>query len=1164
MSVNKLFGIVLLLWLQSSVVRAQNLNPLNVTNIVPPSPDVAAMAKYITMPVSYSTGVPEISVPIYTLKSGDLSLPVTLSYNASGIKVEEVATWVGLGWNLNSGGSVSRIVRGLPDDWDASKGFLYTTKTQAYILGLPYDSPERYDLFAEQIYANTLDVEPDIYIFSVQGYSGRFYFDQRQRKFVCTPNQNIKIDYSVNGTGQITGWIFTLPNGVKCYFGLSADNGRSTTESFVTQQTINVGTSVSIGGANSSPGYISSWPVMDIVSPQTKKISFYYTVLNDENFGRSGEVTDYKGNSGCDAATDQTNASFYIHTTTKAYINRISSDLSDVLFIAGTEDRQDMSGSSKKLDSIVIKNKDNSILECYGFNYGYFQSTDATSIPSMPNAVAKKRLYLRSLLQTDASNMVSLPFNFYYDTTNILPSRLSASQDYWGYYNGKSNGSFLTPTITNASIYGSGSGYRAGADRRVDSVFARSCILNKIQYPTGGFTEYTYQPNKSASSGSDFYFTSYQPSNVRTGSFMIVNNPFIEVSTNVYVDSFEVNNITGQATLVSSCDGCTTDFTSDCPLRATITGITDPSFIVAVRRNDNYYLTLPNGKYSVTARIIPNDNYPNPSFSVALNWSELIDPNNLLIGGQRVAKIVSDDGVGHTLSKSFDYNSFTNPATSSGVLYNLPVSVYKTYCGYSSGGEVTPGVTKVVSNSALPLSSENGNLVTYTNVTEYSDENKSSFKTEYTFSTTPQYIAGPGTNIYPFPPNIQSDWRGGLLTDKKEYEKLSEGSHRILTHEEHFYKNFQRLEYDSFGIKVSPYPTREPPSFGVAPYSFATEWYLTDSTVTSQYAYNNGNTTILSHPVKNFYNNNFLPANIQSLNSKGEVVHTKSWYPADYNNVSGYNINSLLDAGIIEVPVKQEISVNGKITSGRIIQYNTKGQPCSIYSYENAALADTTTHDRSTVLETNYQLINSLSYGTDGTLQQAVKRGGSTVSYLWNYAGTYPVAEVTNADYSSSSYTSFEGDGTGNWDYTSSGIVSDGVTGTKAFSLTNNNIVRTSLSSAVSYIGTYWLKNSSGSCSLGGSAILSKNGWTLYQTSLSGITSLMVSGNGIIDELRLYPQKAMMTTYTYNPLIGISSQCDANNKITYYEYDSLGRLQLIKDQDKNIIKTFDYKYKEAQ
>ena len=78
---------------------------------------------------------------------------------------------------------------------------------------------------------------------------------------------------------------------------------------------------------------------------------------------------------------------------------------------------------------------------------------------------------------------------------------------------------------------------------------------------------------------------------------------------------------------------------------------------------------------------------------------------------------------------------------------------------------------------------------------------------------------------------------------------------------------------------------------------------------------------------------------------------------------------------------------------------------------------------------------------------------------------------------------------------------------------------------------------------------------------VTGSTTVTIGGSGvIIDELRLCPKGSLITTYTYAPLIGITSKCDASSRLTYYSYDNLERLKLIKDQYGNILKRYDYEY----
>ena len=76
------------------------------------------------------------------------------------------------------------------------------------------------------------------------------------------------------------------------------------------------------------------------------------------------------------------------------------------------------------------------------------------------------------------------------------------------------------------------------------------------------------------------------------------------------------------------------------------------------------------------------------------------------------------------------------------------------------------------------------------------------------------------------------------------------------------------------------------------------------------------------------------------------------------------------------------------------------------------------------------------------------------------------------------------------------------------------------------------------------------NGWTYYEHLLpAGTSQVSVSRtNAIIDELRLHPQNAQMTTYTYDPGIGVTSQTAANGLPVRYEYNELGQLLNIKDE----------------
>jgi len=71
---------------------------------------------------------------------------------------------------------------------------------------------------------------------------------------------------------------------------------------------------------------------------------------------------------------------------------------------------------------------------------------------------------------------------------------------------------------------------------------------------------------------------------------------------------------------------------------------------------------------------------------------------------------------------------------------------------------------------------------------------------------------------------------------------------------------------------------------------------------------------------------------------------------------------------------------------------------------------------------------------------------------------------------------------------------------------------------------------------------------TITSNSTLSIGSSIITS---IDELRLFPTDAQMSTFTYDPLVGMTSQTDPNGITTYYKYDSFGRLEYVKDNNRN-------------
>ena len=183
--------------------------------VTPPSPEAAELTKYITYPVNLSNGLVQTSIPLYEIVDGDIRIPITLNYHASGLKPNmRSGHWLGDGWSLSTGPSLSRTINGVADEINYNPNMA---------LGgtLSYEQ-------LDAIYSQSVDVALDEFHYSLPGSQGRLYL-RRNTDGSTTPVTIPRDDITViplGGNKSMTGFRITDNSGMTYSFG---GGGGSTT-----------------------------------------------------------------------------------------------------------------------------------------------------------------------------------------------------------------------------------------------------------------------------------------------------------------------------------------------------------------------------------------------------------------------------------------------------------------------------------------------------------------------------------------------------------------------------------------------------------------------------------------------------------------------------------------------------------------------------------------------------------------------------------------------------------------------------------------------------------------------------------------------------------------------------------------------------------------------
>lgn len=1064
-------------------VKAQSNGNTNYfqPTVFPSGPNSMAFTKFGNYPVNLYSGLPDISIPLYTVESGGLSVPITLSYHASGNKITDVASWAGLGWSINTGGSITRNVMGYPDD--GSPGYLSGDMRQEDSLLMGNRPLSNNDLifFHNTVVSRSWDNMPDIYSYQIPGYSGKFFFDGRN---------NYKIEKIPFSPIDITG----LKSGPG--FNITDDHGNK----YSLGQTYREVTGTPVGGGTPAVNGISAWMLEQMISQNRRDtIKFSYTsdyLSYPDGLTESLTIEDSYQNLAAPSNTGYVTNDFtpvildMPPSVTEQQLSNITFKNGKVNFILSSTGRQDI-GNNGAVHSL-------STIQVLAYNFGTKAYEVQKSIVFYqsyfnPGVTGALRLRLDSIQIKDKAGSVIQHYRFTYNPNVHLPAYGSYARDLWGYYNGKTSNTDLIPQATIQFVQNNGTvtnmtiGSSDPASRNPDSTFMQADVLNRIDYPTGGYTTFAYQTNQ-------------------------------------------------------------------------------------------YY-----------------------------------DQGNLyLAGGLRIKSISSFDSqtsITPVLVKTYQYNSarhnFINtggPLVNNGIFQNT--QTYR-YWNLNNGTGYNITDQKRVRNFRAQPNEDlapDAIPVAYSKVTEYAGTPSGNIgKTVYTYRDSPadSWQSAVMTGI---PVTYSFFYARGQLLEKRMYMNKGSNNYQVVSDESHYYSAFPTRNYNSEGLAIGAFAYNDGALAGaispvnnsnyspddVSSNTYGWSYYTIVSddnylTRTTNTTYDTSDTTKYTSSTITYQYDDTTHQQIAStthVDSKGNTRTSTNKYA--YNYAAG---NAVIDTMVarhmyaepIEKTETYASSLGTATTASELNQFQYGSFPGSIVPYKISILnipvpvtnfTPSGVSSGSLTNDSRYtQMISFDQYDPKNNIAQYTPRNSAPVSIFWDYMFELPVAQIKNAtnnNYPQVAYTSFEAPRNGGaWFYTGTPVFdATAPTGSMVYPLSAGSVTSSNFDNTTSYALSYWSNNGAATVYAGsylsGTSYRSSNGWSYYEYTVpAGVSSISISGSTSIDELRLYPVNAQMTTYAYNPS-GVTAMADTKGSINYFEYDYFGRLKNARDWLGNIVKNYGY------
>jgi hypothetical protein len=1110
--------------------------------------------------VDLFTGTGSVNIPLFGQNISGLDLGIGLSYAAKGIRVNERAGSVGLGFELSSGGSITRDVNGLEDEVTMRIKFATNDSLKGCLVYGAHIS-DAFDDYAD-------DMEQDLFHFDLAGRNIDVAFKRSGSNitYQTFPYSEIKITLLIAdsgttstdaGPGRKTGitknhniLIFQVVDekGNTYYYG----RGDYRYKKFSFKHWIfDIDTGTYYPTEKWNLDSVKTWNGLIVRYEYQQYYTDFLKDVTETLFPREQEYDVVNQTVGYDPLEIKEDRwqGIITHIKKISYPNGITVDFD--LDSSRCDCRNTFRAKGFKISRRINDTQKDSL--SIVFNQAYFQTpvynkTDseialnsscssmasALTVPSGINTDSARKMYLSrglrlKLKSIDKYGMNNSTYETIYSfdyNSKSLPYRFSAQQDFYGYYNADSPFNW----------YG-----RDG-----------------LWTPTNGETYYLSIPYH-------YDINYYSSRNVYTRL------------ANGYWGAKRTHNFTAaQAFSITGIKNCSGGKDS---IVYTPYSLRNPSCSYGFR-----VLTGYNGSYGAGAM-----------------WYDSVGCyiDSLLIGdtvndGLCVGKIISKDGFNaqHTTTTEYTYDS-SERFNRGGYMYYFDSAGHKVLTNYFVSPDnyydgSNHGFSKVTITSRGYAGQQLSKQVCYftNNLFVYNGHDSTSIRrpTDWRFLT--------------MPPDFLK-YRVGLPLKTQTYDQ----SNNLMSEVTNSYDYISRSP-EIINSRVYSYSAN---NVGYWRYHVIdNEAMRLKTVVTKSYV----STRILSDTVTYSYDDDDFIRSVTTKDSRGDKYKTYN-YNAHilYNElfIGGFALAFMTDYTQIPL-ISKKWKMNGtndsSLISADITTPDCPGFIGNAAGFAFAAHYSTVITEPLTASHANstsyFNLSNAMDPSNTSGAGSALLRDKRVTFYdLYNYMGLENkllnqdfytsciydtktrqiIASATNAKYADIAFTSFESTynnrgvfdyNKGNWDFDPGNITTagGGITGGHSCLLNASTKYINSRSLLhKKYLLTFWMNSSqttppvnlpSGAvtCTLQNTV----GSWKLYSAVVAPDSGDVLSFNGVstnvyyLDEIRLHPLDAAMTTCTYTPLAGIASVTNASNIISYYEYDLFGRPSIIRDMRGKIIK----------